>query len=365
MKILALLSALLAVSSSAFAAETWRFAVSGDSRNCGDVVVPAIAAGAKKDGAKFYWHLGDLRATYTFDEDMLAERGGTMTIAAYQKDEWNDFIENQILPFGDMPFFIGLGNHETIAPMTREQYLLQFADWLDAPVLRDQRLADDSKDHRLKAYYHWKQGGVDFVTLDNSTAEQFDDAQVGWFEKTLLRDRADASVRGVVVGMHRALPNSFSCGHSMNETAQGTASGRRVYLDLLKWTKETGKPVAVIASHSHFVMSDLYNTPYWNNAAAGDRGVLPGWIVGTAGAIRYPLPGNLPSGVFAKTAVYGYLLAEVPPDGKASFKFQEVTRGDVPAEVVAKFGAKLVDDCFAKNQDMSLAPAPPASCSDQ
>ena len=365
MKILALLSALLAVSSSAFAAETWRFAVSGDSRNCGDVVVPAIAAGAKKDGAKFYWHLGDLRATYAFDEDMLAERGGNMTIAAYEKDEWNDFIENQILPFGNTPFFVGLGNHETIAPKTRDLFLLQFADWLDAPVLRDQRLADDPKDHQIKAYYHWKQGGVDFITLDNSTADQFDDAQVGWFEKTLLRDQADLEVHGVVVGMHRALPNSFSCGHSMNESAQGTVSGRRVYRDLLKWTKETGKSVAVVASHSHFVMNNLYNTPYWANAAATDRGVLPGWIVGTAGATRYALPGNLPPGIFAKTAVYGYLIGEVAADGKASFEFKELKRSDVPAEVVAKFGAKTVDDCFAKNQDLSPAPAGPASCFDQ
>ena len=365
MKSIALLAAALAAASSSFAAEPWRFAVSGDSRNCGDVVVPAIAAGAKKDGAKFYWHLGDLRATYTFDEDMLAERGGKMTIAAYEKDEWNDFIENQILPFGSTPFFVGLGNHETIAPKTRDQFLLQFADWLDAPVLRDQRLADDPKDHLIKAYYHWKQGGVDFITLDNSTAEQFDDAQVAWFEKVLQRDQSDAEVRGVVVGMHRALPNSFSCGHSMNESEQGTASGRRVYRDLLKWGAERRKPVAVLASHSHFVMNNLYETPYWKNSSAGDRGVLPGWIVGTAGATRYALPANLPSGIFAKTAVYGYLIGDVAADGKASFKFQEVTRGDVPAAVVEKFGAQVVDDCFAKNQDLSPAPAGPASCSDQ
>jgi hypothetical protein len=365
MKRTALLSALLAVSSAASAGETWRFAVSGDSRNCGDVVMPAIARGAKKDGAKFYWHLGDLRAIYTFDQDLLAEHGGAMTIAGYEKEAWTDFIENQVLPFGTLPFFLGIGNHETIGPKTRDQFLLQFADWLDAPVLRDQRLADNPADRRLKAYYRWKQGGLDFLTLDNASEEQFDDAQVAWIEKTLERDRADASVRGVVVGMHRALPNSFSCDHSMNESLQGVASGRRVYRDLLKWTKETGKPVAVVASHSHFVMDRLYDTPYWNNASAGDRGVLPGWIVGTAGAVRYPLPKNLPPGIFTRPPTYGYLLAAVGSDGKASFEFREVTRADVPAEVVAKFGETLVDKCFAENQDMSAPPAPPASCSDR
>lgn len=365
MKRIALLSAALLAGVSAFAEAPLRFAVSGDSRNCGDVVMPAIAAGAKKDGARFYWHLGDLRATYTFDQDMLAERGGRMTISSYLKDEWNDFVENQILPFGDMPFFLGIGNHETIPPKTREQYLLQFADWLDAPVLRAQRLADDPRDYRLKAYYRWKQGGLDFLNLDNASEDQFDDAQVGWIEKALASDRADASVRGLVVGMHRALPNSFSCGHSMNESAQGVASGRRVYRDLLKWTKETGKPVAVVASHSHFVMSDLYDTPYWNDSAAGDRGVLPGWIAGTAGAVRYPLPKGLPSKVFAKTGVYGYLLGEAGADGKASFSFREVRRSDVPAAVVAKFGAKAVDECFSGNRDMAAWQAVPASCGDR
>ncbi|HXT01299.1 MAG TPA: hypothetical protein VN915_11530 [Elusimicrobiota bacterium] len=361
---IASLSTLLAAAP-ASANATWRFAVSGDSRNCGDVVMPAIAAGARKDGARFYWHLGDLRATYTFDQDMLAERGGKLNVAGYLKDEWSDFIENQIAPFGDMPFFVGIGNHETIPPKTRDQYELQFADWLDSPVLRAQRLADDPKDHRVKAYYRWKQGGVDFITLDNATEEQFDDAQVAWLENVLERDRADRSVRGVVVGMHRALPNSFSCGHSMNESAQGVASGRRVYRDLLQWRKETGKPVSVVASHSHFVMSDLYDTPYWNDAAAGDRGVLPGWIAGTAGAVRYALPDGVPSKVFAKTAVYGYLLGEVGADGKTSFSFREVKRSDVPEEVVSKFGAKAVDECFTGNQDMSAAPELPASCSDR
>ena len=47
----------------------WKFAVSGDSRNCGDIMMPAIAAGVRADGAEFYWHLGDFRAMSNFDED--------------------------------------------------------------------------------------------------------------------------------------------------------------------------------------------------------------------------------------------------------------------------------------------------------
>ena len=54
---------------------TWRFIVSGDSRNCGDIVVPTIAAHSlTKYQPSFYWHLGDLRAIYKIDEDMAARR---------------------------------------------------------------------------------------------------------------------------------------------------------------------------------------------------------------------------------------------------------------------------------------------------
>ena len=41
--------------------QSWTFAVSGNSRNCGDFVVPAIAAKVKAEKDAFYWHLGDFR----------------------------------------------------------------------------------------------------------------------------------------------------------------------------------------------------------------------------------------------------------------------------------------------------------------
>ena len=54
---------------------TWSFAVSGDSRNCGDVVMPEIAAGAQAHDAAFYWHLGDFRLGSDVDQDMANEEG--------------------------------------------------------------------------------------------------------------------------------------------------------------------------------------------------------------------------------------------------------------------------------------------------
>jgi hypothetical protein len=166
----------------------WSFAVSGDSRNCGDVVMPAIAAGATKAGTAFYWHLGDFRAIYNFDEDIQHQPeyvAKPLNIAAYEDLSWKDFIANQLMPFGTLPVYLGIGNHETILPKTREEYLIQFADWLETPRLREQRLSDDPRDFQLRTYYHWIQGGVDFFNLDNATPEKFDREQITWFEKTL------------------------------------------------------------------------------------------------------------------------------------------------------------------------------------
>src|SRR3954469_24700141 len=106
-----------------------KFAVSGDSRNCGDVVMPLIAADATKNGAQFYWHLGDLRAMYDFDQDTVDRPNQPkLTIADYENMAWQDFIDNQIAPWGTTPFFLGIGNHELITK-SRQDFIIQFADW--------------------------------------------------------------------------------------------------------------------------------------------------------------------------------------------------------------------------------------------
>ena len=51
---------------------SWQFVVAGDSRNCGAVVMPAIAEAAKNNNAMFYWPLGDWRSLYQFDADMVS-----------------------------------------------------------------------------------------------------------------------------------------------------------------------------------------------------------------------------------------------------------------------------------------------------
>jgi hypothetical protein len=326
-------------------AGTWKFAVSGDSRNCGDIVMPGIAQGVRRDNATFYWHLGDYRAIYMFDED-YRHTHPQATISDYLAAAWPDFIQHQVQPFGDLPVFLEVGNHEMISPMSRSSYIAQFADWLDAPILHRQRLADDPNDHLLKTYYHWIHRGIDFISMDNASADEFDAAQMKWFQAVLARDAKDAAIRTLVLGMHAALPDSLSAGHSMNDSAQEQSSGRAAYSQLLAFRKNTGKNVYVLASHSHFVINNVYAT-----ACHPDAEALPGWIVGSAGAVRYRLPQDHAAASFAKTDVYGYLLATVAPDATISFEFQEVREQDVPESVVNEFSRQQVDWCFAQNKD--------------
>lgn len=86
----------------------WTFAVAGDSRNCGDVIMPTIANSATDDHAAFYWHLGDLRKISAPDEDfrqLKIVEGKSFTINDYENEAWDNFIQNQIASFGTMPFF--------------------------------------------------------------------------------------------------------------------------------------------------------------------------------------------------------------------------------------------------------------------
>jgi hypothetical protein len=327
---------------------SWKFAASGDSRNCGDVVMPAIAAGVKQSGAEFYWHLGDLRWIVDVDEDIRHQpehRAKPLTRLKYLGMAWNDFTQNQITPFGGVPFYLGIGNHDTVPPKDHAAFLKQFSKQLDLRNLRAQRLLDDPTALRPQSYYHWIERGIDFFNLDNATGNEFDAGQIAWFEKTLAADSPNAAIRTFVIGMHEALPESISKGHSMNQSEGGTESGLRVYGDLLKLQNEKHKRVYVLASHSHYFMDGIFNTEYWRTHG----GVLPGWIVGTAGATRYALPPDAPAAKAAQTNVYGFLAGTVHEDGRIDFDFQRLSETDVPAPVTARYTPEFVHWCFAEN----------------
>ena len=331
---------------------SWKFAVSGDSRNCGDIVMPAIAQSVRSNGAVFYWHLGDYRALYTFDEDYLRIHPNT-TIDDYLANVWPDFIDHQMKPFGDFPVFLGIGNHELVTPKTRPQYIAQFADWLNKPEIKQQRLADNPDDHLVKTYYHWVERGVDFITMDNASADMFDANQMTWVQSVLAKDAKDPSIRTVVLGMHASLPDGLSAGHSMNDSPQEASSGRIVYSQLLAFRDSTKKNVYVLASHSHFALNNVYET-----ACRPKDQVLTGWIMGSAGAVWYRLPVEHAPSTVAMTDVYGYLLGTVASDGTITFEFKQVKEPEVPASVVNEFTRQQVDWCFASNTSTYLPNGP-------
>ena len=180
-----------------------------------------------------------------------------------------------------------------------------------------------------------------------------------WLMAELKRAAADSTIRSLVIGMHAAFPDSTSAGHSMNDSVQQQASGRQAYQALVDFRRTSRKNVYVIASHSHFVMNNIYAT-----ACHAKDDVLPGWIVGSAGAVRYRLPQDLGEATVAKTDVYGYLLATVASDDTITFEFKPVEEKDVPAATRDLFGAAQVRWCFEQNKSTYQVGGPtcPVTC---
>lgn len=328
-------------------ATEWTFAASGDSRNCGDFVMPAIAAQVRAEHDAFYWHLGDFRWMSQPDQDLVTmlPAGQTLAKPDYQRIAWDDFITHQLASFGSLPVFLARGNHENVAPMTRDGYTAKFSAWLDRPEIAAQRKADGAAAAPLGPWYHWTEHGIDFITLDNASYDEFSDAQLRWLRGVLDRDLApNSGVRTIIAGMHEALPHSTGAEHAMDDWELGRHSGEQVY----QWfaaAQTSGKHVYLIASHSHYYSPDVFDTEYWREHG----GVVLGWIMGAAGARRYKLPPTAHPG--AKTHFYGYMQGRVQPDGSISFTLHELSEADL---VQARWpGAPLdaIHDCFIRNAD--------------
>ena len=171
--------------------------------------------------------------------------------------------------------------------------------------------------------------------------------QMAWFEKVLSEDENDPAIKTIVLGMHEALPGSFASNHSMDESSPASVkAGRKVYLGMLAARDRFKKHVYILASHSHYYMEGVFNSPYWQS----NGGVLPGWIVGTAGAERMLLPDGMTSPTTKMEKVYGYLLATVEPsDESIDFEFKLLNKSDIPKSVRRKYGEELLSFCFEQN----------------
>ena len=326
--------------------DSWYFAVSGDSRDCGDLIMPkiaqAIADHKQNEPVEFYWHLGDLRALYRLDCDMAMRKNSSYQCPPKKllKDEpadvrneylaaaWPDYITNQIKPFETrgVPFYLGIGNHELIAPKTRDEFRQQFKEWLTTPTIQQQRASDRANGIASTdgdTYFHFLWKGVDIIYLDNANIYDdkdpnrpqdpgFSEEELTWLDLVLKRDEADPQIKTIIVGMHAALPESVSKDHAMDRNCASFGNGKRAY-ERLGVTHSKGKKVYILASHSHFFEEYIYDTP-----EHGGHG-LPGWIIGTAGAEQY-----------RPDIRYGYLLVEVTTDGVIHNSFKEVYRDSSP-----------------------------------
>jgi hypothetical protein len=92
-------------------------------------------------------------------------------------------------------------------------------------------------------------------------------------------------------------------------------------------------------------MGGIFDSDYWRE----NGGALPGWIVGTAGAVRYALPPTACRAKEARTKVYGYLLGTAHADGSIDFSFQEIKRQNIPEAVNQRYTPAFVDFCFDRN----------------
>jgi hypothetical protein len=329
-------------------APLWTFAVSGDSRNCGDFVMPAIAAKVKGEGDRFYWHLGDFRWISSPDEDLVAMRpdGHDLKLRDYQGLAWDDFLTHQMAAFGSTPVFLGRGNHESVAPMTRAGYVAKFSSFLDRPEIAAQRITDGAAAAPLGPWYHWTQGWVDFITLDNASKEEFTSTQLKWLRFVLDRDLApNSGVRAIVVGMHEALPHSTGSQHAMDDWGNGERTGDLVYTWLYD-AQAAGKHVYVIASHSHYYSPRIFNTPYWQQYS---NQIVPGLIIGSAGARRYQLPENADKE--SRSHIYGFVQGTVQADGSIDFALHELTEVDLNQARWPNAPLDAIHDCFVNNAE--------------
>lgn len=328
-------------------AEAWSFAVSGDSRNCGDFVIPAIAARVKAEHDAFYWHLGDFRWMSQPDQDLLAmHRGNEMSKPEYRQRAWDDFLTHQMAAFGSFPVFLGRGNHDTIPPMTREGYIQKFSKYLDRPEIAAARNNDGADAAPIGPWYHWIEKGVDFITLDNSTKDEFSDEQLHWLRAVLDDDLAPgSSIKAIVLGAHEALPHSTGAEHAMDDWDRGERTGELVY-QWLYGAQAAGKHVYWIASHSHYYSPDIYDTAFWKQHSSR---VLPGLIIGSAGAHRYALPKTAKKG--ARTMIYGFVQGTVHSDGTIDFALKELSEQELMNAKWPDAPADAIHECYIHNGD--------------
>jgi hypothetical protein len=231
--------------------------------------------------------------------------------------------------------------------MTLEDYIKKFYALLNRPEIAAQRKADEGTGidpTPVESWYHWTHNGVDFINMDNASVDEFSDAQVHWLRSLLDYDLSPKSgIKTIVMGAHEALPHSTGVLHAMDDWNRGEQTGDIVY----QWfydAESAGKHVYLLASHSHYYSPNIYRTLYWYQYS---NRFVPGIIIGTAGAHRYPLPqGADPS---SETMIYGYLQGTVKPNGTIDFKLHKLSEQDLLKAKWPNAPDDAIHECHVKN----------------
>jgi len=79
--------------------------------------------------------------------------------------------------------------------------------------------------------------------------------------------------------------------------------------------------------------------------------VVPGIIIGSAGAHRYKLPKGADKG--SKTDIYGYLQGTVHGDGSIAFVLHELSEADLVAAKWPTAPLDAIHECYVGNSDDS------------
>jgi hypothetical protein len=187
---------------------------------------------------------------------------------------------------------------------------------------------------------------VDFITLDNASKDEFSTAQLKWLRSVLDHDlAANSGIRTIVVGMHEALPHSRGSEHAMDDWETGERTGDLVY-NWLYDAQAAGKRVYVFASHSHYYSPNIFATPYWRQYS---NQVVPGIIIGSAGAHRYQLPKTAEK--TARDHIYGYVQGAVMADGTIDFSLHDLTENDLKHARWPTAPLDAIQECFINNAD--------------
>jgi len=127
---------------------TWRFVVSGDSRNCGDVVMPGLRERRRKIRPVLL-AFGRIcgPSTLSTKTSNTAEYRETAIDCGLRKHCVADFIDSQIAPFGSIPFFVALGITRRFRPEDSRRLSSAVCRLADTPCVARATLGT-TEDHR-------------------------------------------------------------------------------------------------------------------------------------------------------------------------------------------------------------------------